>query len=109
MKRTKALESTAHHEAGHAFDKFRFDMKMTRVRIVPDLDTNTSGHVLFKPGFTSRDADKINWGIICHLAETPPQQQKMTGGGVCSAILEAYKLSVEKSRGKSLPNPFNTK
>ena len=72
MKRTKKLEATAHHEAGHAFDKFRFDMKMTRVSIVPDPDTNTSGHVLFKRGFTSRDAEKFNAGTL-----TPHMQRKL--------------------------------
>ena len=38
MRRTKALESTAYHEAGHAVAAYRHGMKVKRLTIVPSGD-----------------------------------------------------------------------
>lgn len=38
MKRTKALESVAHHEAGHAFAAFHRGVRIKKLTIVPDGD-----------------------------------------------------------------------
>ncbi len=44
MKRTKALEATAHHEAGHAVAAFSQDVKINAISILPD--GQSKGHII---------------------------------------------------------------
>ena len=45
MKRTKKLESTAYHEAGHAVVTIAHNVRVHSVSIIPDPDEESLGHI----------------------------------------------------------------
>ncbi len=51
MRRTKALEATAYHEAGHAVAAYKVGMKVKRLTIVPSGDAlGSHQHHAYFPG-----------------------------------------------------------
>ena len=57
MKRIKALESTAHHEAGHAVAAYQLGQPIKSVTIIPDDDS--SGSVSTDPYFSGDEWDQL--------------------------------------------------
>ena len=58
MKRTKALESTAIHEAGHAVMAWRLGVRTKTLSIIPG--PGTLGHHLRRAYFTGINPEKSN-------------------------------------------------
>ncbi len=69
MKRTKALESTAYHEAGHAFAAWRLGVRTTALSIVPDGDAK--GFHAHRTYFRSLDLV-----FLPHAYDSSPRAQR---------------------------------
>ena len=60
MKLTKALESTAYHEAGHAVAAWNVHVRAESISIIPDPNNGSLGRHIGRPYFTGMRPDLDN-------------------------------------------------
>ncbi len=68
MRRTKALESTAYHEAGHAVAAWKLGVRTKKLSIVPDAADGSLGSHQHSPYFT---------GINLEFDDSPRAQRRV--------------------------------